>query len=108
MSFENTTNPLTEDSSNQNVGVENQGTTLHAELLGLSLLLAGSLTDLLVLLHEFVLGRPHCAIIAPTSFAAARIASTSALPLRFWAGTKSPAFAVTSDSQRPPAFQVAR
>jgi hypothetical protein len=42
MSFENTTNPLSEDSANQNVGVENQGTTFHADLLGLSLVLAGS------------------------------------------------------------------
>src|SRR5580765_3420392 len=109
MSFENTPNTLTQDRANQNVGIENQGTTLHAKLLGLPLLLAGSLTDLLVFLHELVLGRaplgdhrvellggsPHCFHL---SLAAAFLRGNE----------KAPRLAVTSDSERPPAFQVAR
>jgi hypothetical protein len=109
MSFENTPNTLTEDRANQNVGIENQGTTVHAKLLGLPLLLAGSLTDLLVLLHEFVLGRAPLRDHRVELLGSGSHRFYFSLAATFLRGDeKAKRLSMTSDSERSPAFEVAR
>jgi hypothetical protein len=109
MSLDNSANPLTEDRSNQNVGIDDKGTTFHANLLGLPLLLAASSTDLLVLPHQLVLG------CAPLRDHRVELLGGGAhrfyfsLAAAFLRGNKkAQRFAMTSDSERTPAFQVAR
>jgi hypothetical protein len=89
-SFEDTPNTLTENSSNENAGIENQGTALHANYFDFRFFSRLVRRIFLYSCMSSFSDAPHSAIIASSSLAAARIASTSALRLCFCAGMKNP------------------
>src|SRR5215471_12246025 len=88
--FEDTPNSLTEHGTNQNVGIKHQGLALHADYVEFRFFSRVARRISLYSPMSSSSDAPQVAIIASRSFAAARMASTSALRLRFCAGIKKP------------------
>src|SRR5215469_3795968 len=86
MGFKDASNPLTEHSPNQDVGVKHQGFALHAGYLELRFLSRPARRTSLYSRMSSSSDAPQAAIMVSSSRAAARIASISALRLRFCAG----------------------
>ena len=88
--FEDTPNSLTEHGSNKNVGIKHQGFALHANYFAFRFFSRLARRISLYSPISSSSDASQVAIIASRSFAAARMASTSALRLRFCAGIKNP------------------
>src|SRR6516225_1221051 len=88
--FEDTPNSLTEHGPNQNVGIQHQGFAFHANYFVFRFLSRLARRISLYSRISSSSDAPQAAIIASSSFAAARMASTSALRFRFCAGIKKP------------------
>ena len=90
MDFEDTSNSLTEHGSNQHIGIKHQGFARYANYFVSRFFsrLARRISVYSRMSSSF--DAPPAAIIESSSFAAARMASTSALRFRFCAGIKKP------------------
>src|SRR5260370_10924699 len=83
MDFEGTPSPLTEHGSSQNVGVKHKGSALHANYFEFCFFSRLTRRISLYSCMSSSSDAPQAAIMASSSFAAARMASISALRLRF-------------------------